>query len=85
MALCGGNGGLHFHFLQGQLASGLVAHQACDFTDQLPELLNGGILTAQDRQLVLNEGMVQYVYFCHDFFLLYVYFEFSRSSRSRSA
>ena len=66
MALCGCHRGLHFYFLQGQLPGCLVAHQAGDLADQFPELLNRGILAAQDRQLVLNEGMIQYMYFCHN-------------------
>ena len=56
-----GDGGFDFHFLGGQIPGGLVAHQLGDFSHQLPEFLDAGVLIPQDRQLVLNERMLQYM------------------------
>ena len=50
----------------GQVAGGLIAHQTGNFADQLAEFLNGGLLVAQNGQLMLDQGMIEDVYVCHD-------------------
>ena len=67
-ALGHGDRGLHVDLLQGQIAGGLKAHQHGDLRNQLPEDLDAGALVAQDGQLVLDQGMVEYAYFAHDSF-----------------
>ena len=42
-----------------------------NFADQLAEFLNGGLLVAQNGQLMLDQGMIEDVYVCHDICLLY--------------
>ena len=81
-ALGGGHRGLHLHLVGGQVPGGLVAHEARDFSDQLPELLDAGILVPEDCQLVLNQGVIQYVNVCHKFrspFLYILYMETGRA------
>ena len=65
-ALGGSDGGLHLHLTGGQAAGGLIAHQTGNFADQLAEFLNGGLLVAQNGQLMLDQGMIEDVYVCHD-------------------
>ena len=59
--LCLGDGGLDLHLFGGQTAGGLVAHQRGDLTDDFAEFLDAGILVAEDRQLVLQQRMFQYM------------------------
>ena len=68
LALGHGNGRFHFHFLQRQIAGRLIAHQHGDLGDELTKFLDAGPLVAQDGQLVLDQGMVEYAYFAHDCF-----------------
>ena len=65
-ALGSGDGGLHLYLPGGQVAGGLIAHQTGNFADQLAEFLNGGLLVAQNGQLMLDQGMIEDVYVCHD-------------------
>ena len=58
LALCSCNGSLHHYFLRRQISGCLIAHEAGNLADQLPEFLHTGILVTQNSQLVLNEGMV---------------------------
>ena len=81
-ALGGGHRGLHLHLHGGQIPGGFVAHQARDFTNQLTELLDAGILVAQNCQLMLDQGMLQFVYIRHRYTPFSL---FSRAARSRSA
>ena len=37
-----------------------------NFADQLAEFLYGGLLVAQNGQLMLDQGMIEDVYVCHD-------------------
>ena len=50
------HGSLYIHIDQGADCGGLVAHQSGDLADEPPELLHAGILTAEDGQLVLDQG-----------------------------
>ena len=79
-----GHGGFDLHLLGGKVPGGLIAHKGGDFAHQLPELLDRGVLAPQNRQLVLDERMVQYVYATHIQFPFW-FVDWSRSSRSRSA
>ena len=47
----------HLSWLETQLAGGFVGHEHRDLIDELLEALGLGLLVAQNRQLVLNEGM----------------------------
>ena len=55
------HGGLDFHFLGGQISGGLIAHELCNFSHQLPEFLDAGIFVSQQGELVLQKRMLQYV------------------------
>ena len=57
---------MHLYLPGGQVAGGLIAHQTGNFADQLAEFLNGGLLVAQNGQLMLDQGMIEDVYVCHD-------------------
>ena len=87
-----GHGGLHLHSLEGEVPGGVIAHEGGDFADNLPKILDPGGLIPQDGELVLQQGVIQYVYHFHLFhFSLSIYCGWgvwaacSRSSRSRSA
>ena len=53
-----GDGGLDFDVFHGQVAHGLVAVKERKLAHELAELVGAGRLIAQDRQLVLDERMV---------------------------
>ena len=67
-----GNGRLNVDFLQRKIAGRLVAHQHGNLGDELAEFLHAGPLVAQDGQLVLDQGMVKYAYFAHDWISFYI-------------
>ena len=54
----GGDGSLDFDILHGQVAHSLVAVKKRELAHELAELVGAGRLIAQDRQLVLDERMV---------------------------
>ena len=54
----GGDGGLDLDVFHGQVAHGLVAVKERKLAHELAELVGAGALVAQDRQLVLDERMV---------------------------
>lgn len=54
----GGDGGLDLDVFHGQVAHGLVAVKKREFAHELAELVGAGVFIAQDRQLVLNERMI---------------------------
>lgn len=47
-----------FDIGQFQIARGLIADQQGDFSQQLAEILGGGVLHAHDGQLMLNQRMI---------------------------
>lgn len=51
-------GGLDLDVFHGQVAHGLVAVKKCEFAHELTELVGAGVFVAQDRQLVLDERVV---------------------------
>ena len=53
-----GDGGLHLHLAQGEVAGGLIAQQLRDLLDQLPELLGAGVFVPQQGDLVLDQRMI---------------------------
>ena len=55
---CGGDGGLDLDVFHGQVAHGLVAVKKCELAHELAELVGAGALVAQDRQLVLDEWVI---------------------------
>ena len=57
------DGGLHLLGGQGQVPGGLVGDQHPDLGDDLPEILDAGVLVPQDGQLVGHQGVVHDVYF----------------------
>ena len=57
--------------LERQIAGSLVAHQHCNLSSSLAELLNAGGLVAHQRQLVLDKRVVHFMYGCHNKNLLY--------------
>ena len=56
-----GHGRFNFHLFGGQIPGSLIAHELCDFAYQLPKFLDAGVLIPQQSQLVLDQGMLQYV------------------------
>ena len=54
----GGDGSLDLDVFHGQVAHGLVAVKERKLAHELAELVGAGALVAQDRQLVLDERMV---------------------------
>ena len=58
-----GDGRLNLHVLQGQVAGSLVTLQGGNFRDDLTELLDAGALITQNAQLMLEQRMVQNMYF----------------------
>ena len=59
------DGSLHFLGGQGQVAGGLIGDQHADLGDQLPEVLDAGVLVAQDGELVGHQRMIHDVNFAH--------------------
>ena len=59
------DGSLHLSCLHGEIPGGLIAHEGGDFADQLPELLDAGVFTPQDGELVLDQRVIQNVYMVH--------------------
>ena len=55
---CGGDGSLDLDVFHGQVAHGLVAVKERKLAHELAELVGASALVAQDRQLVLDERMV---------------------------
>ena len=55
---CGGDGGLDLDVFHRQVAHGLVAVKKREFAHELAELVGAGVFVAQDRQLVLDERVV---------------------------
>lgn len=55
---CGGDRGLDFDVFHGQVAHGLVAVKKREFAHELAELVGTGVFVAQDRQLVLDERVI---------------------------
>ena len=55
---CGGDGGLDFDVFHGQVAHGLVAVKKREFAHELAELVGAGVFVAQDRQLMLDERVI---------------------------
>ena len=64
--LRGADGRFHFGFLGGEIAGHFVDHQHADFLQQLAELLCAGFFVPHQAQLVLDQGMVEYVYLTHE-------------------
>lgn len=54
----GGDGGLDLDVFHGQVAHGLVAVKKRKLAHELAELIGAGALVAQDRQLVLDEWVI---------------------------
>ena len=54
----GSDGGLDFDVFHRQVAHGLVAVKKREFAHELAELVGAGVFVAQDRQLVLDERMI---------------------------
>ena len=54
----GRDGGFDFDILHGQVAHGLVAVKERELAYELAELVGAGALVAQDRQLMLDERMI---------------------------
>ena len=88
-----GHGGLDFYVLEGKVSGGLIAHEGGHFVDDLAEIFHASGLVPKDGELVLQEGVIQYVYhfvhcsmspfLCHWFCGAGA--AFSRARRSRSA
>ena len=57
--------GLDLHRLQRKVPGGVVAHEGGDLAHDLPEVSHAGGLIPQDGQLMLQQGVVQYVYHFH--------------------
>ena len=55
---CGGDGSLDLDVFHGQVAHGLVAVKKRELAHELAELVGAGALVAQDRQLVLDERVI---------------------------
>lgn len=55
---CGGDGGLDLDVFHGQVAHSLVAVKERKLAHELAELVGAGALVAQDRQLVLDERVI---------------------------
>ena len=55
---CGGDGGLDLDVFHGQVAHGLVAVKERKLAHELAELVGASALVAQDRQLVLDEWVI---------------------------
>ena len=64
-AVCRGDRGLDIDLLKREVARSLEAHQHGDLGNQFPELLDAGVLVAQDRELVLDQRVVKNVNFTH--------------------
>ena len=60
------DGGFDFNRFGGQIAGNFVHHQHGNFIQQLTERLGAGVLIAHNAQLVLDQGMVEYMYFAHN-------------------
>ena len=45
---------------------GLIAHEGGDLAHDLAEFLDTGVLVAKHGQLVVDEGVVEYMKLCHD-------------------
>jgi len=65
---------LNRNFLQRKITANLISHQFRDFIEVLTEVLGSCFLFAHLRQLMLNQGMVQYsqhvspsLFFIHHF------------------
>ena len=54
----GGDGSLDLDVFHGQVAHGLVAVKKCELAHELAELVGAGVFVAQDRQLVLDERVI---------------------------
>ncbi len=54
----GSDGGLDLDVFHRQVAHGLVAVKKREFAHELTELVGAGVFVAQDRQLVLDERMI---------------------------
>ena len=54
----GRDGSLDFDILHGQVAHGLVAVKKRKLAHELTELVGAGLLVAQDRQLMLDERVI---------------------------
>ena len=52
------DGGLDFDVFHGQVAHGLVAVKKCEFAHELAELVGAGVFVAQNRQLMLDERVI---------------------------
>ena len=75
--------GLDRHLRGVQVTGGLVAHQGGDLGDDLPELLDTGILIPEYGQLVLDQRVVKNVYhFIHVVLPLY-YFQLWQAVHAR--
>lgn len=55
---CGGMGVSTSTVFHGQVAHGLVAVKKCEFAHELAELVGAGVFVAQDRQLMLDERVI---------------------------
>ena len=60
-ALGRGDGSLNLDLLRREVSRGLIAHQGGNLAHQLAEFLDAGSLVAQNRQLMLNQRVIQYV------------------------
>ena len=65
--------GLYLDLLEGQVAGRLIAHQHSDLADELAEGFGPRVLIAQDGQLVLDEGVVEYVHIAHVYFVSFLF------------
>ena len=58
LGLCHADRGLHLDLLQGKVTGRLVADEHCGLGNQLTELLGTGVLIPHQRDLVLDQRMV---------------------------
>ena len=62
---CLGNRRFDLNLFQRKVAGRLIAHQHGDLADKLAEFLHARVLVTQDRQLVLDQRVVEYMQLTH--------------------
>ena len=62
---CLGNGRFDLDLFERKIAGRLIAHQHGDLADEFAEFLHARVLVAEDRQLVLDQRVVEYVQLTH--------------------
>ena len=56
---------LDLDFFRREISGRFIAHQGCDLADDLAEFLHARVLVTEDRELVLQQRMIQNLYFTH--------------------